>query len=323
MIAAASEWAHARGRWLCYAGFAVQLASAFALGWLVPLSFLPILTIVWLAMAASFLSLRICVAALFAISAAWYAIFSFGGSESNPLLTVALYGTFHAFALASARVAHRAEAASAAAQALNRELLATQHLLSEASRQHERTRIARNLHDLLGHHLTALTIQLQVAERMSDGEARDKIQQSRSLARLLLSDVREAVATLRDQDSVDFRQSLELVIRDVPRLDIELDVDPGLRLDDVEVADALLRCVQEAITNTLRHTSATRAWVRVWRDGGRVRLSIRDNGRVREPLRPGNGLAGMRERIEQARGELTLNRIGEALQIDLSVPIGG
>lgn len=298
----------------------VQLVSALAIGWLVPLSFLPIYTVVWISTAAAALGFRAGVWLLGVVLIAWYVIMTFSWRDSGVLLTVLLYGTFHIFALFSMRNTQIAEQARSDVEALNRELLATQHLLSEASRQGERTRIARNLHDLLGHHLTALTIQLQIAERLTEGEAQASVSEARALARLLLSDVREAVSTLRQEDHLDLATSLKLLIENVPALDIDLDVAPGLDIRDIEVAEALLRCVQESLTNTLRHAAATRSSVKIWQEDDGFHLTVSDNGTAPAVISEGNGLRGLRERIEQRNGRLNLTRHEGALMMQVWLP---
>ncbi len=300
---------------------AVQLGSALAMGWLVPLGFLPIYTIIWIAIASSLYSDRVQWWLLGGVVAAWYVIMDMSWSDSRPLFSAILFGTFHLFALLTARTADRAEVARDRAEFLNRELIATQHLLSEASRQSERTRIARDLHDLLGHHLTALSINLQIAERLSDGEARDKIAESRALARLLLSDVRDAVSTLRDESAVDFERSIKLLVERVPQLDIDLDIQADLEITEFEVAESLLRCIQEALTNTLRHADAKRSWIRVWREDDTVHLEIRDDGDKAKEIHEGNGLKGMRERLAQLKGTLRLDQVDNALRLHVTIPM--
>lgn len=298
-----------------------MLACALALGVMLPISFLPIYTIIWLAMAPSHMSNRWAHVAFVALTIAWYLIERLVWEDPSPEFGVALFATFHYFALLSAFSTQRAEIAQARAESLNRELVATQHLLAEASRQGERTRIARDLHDLLGHHLTALTINLQVAERVAEGEARERVAKCHGLARDMLGDVRAAVTTLRDDSAVDFTQALRLIVKNIPQLRIHLEMDDDLRIDDVNIAESLLRCVQEAITNTLRHASASECTVRVWRESGRLYARIHDNGKIDAGFTPGNGLLGMRERIERINGELDFERVRDALHIRIQIPL--
>ena len=290
---------------------AIQLGSALTIGWLVPFGFLPIYTIIWIAMGTGLYSERTLWIQLVGAVLAWYLIMRFGWKDDGAIFTAALYGTFHLFALLTGRVAHSAEAARDRAEFLNSELLATQHLLSEASRHSERTRIARDLHDL------------QIAERLADGDAKDKIAESRALARLLLSDVREAVSTLREESEVDFAQAVKLLVERVPQLDVELDIEDGLAIDEFEIAESLLRCIQEALTNTLRHSGASRSWVRMWQEDGEVHLAIHDNGRQRGEVVEGNGIAGMRERLRRLKGRLRIGTVDDALHLHVTIPMPG
>lgn len=320
LIASGAGHARMSGR-IRLAALWLQLAAALTLGWLLPIEFLPIYSIIWLAIAPHYLSSRTCYGLLVVIMAAWYVIERWSWQHDDAIVSVFLFATFHYFALLSALETRRAEAATKDAQALNRELLATQQLLAEATKQSERTRIARDLHDLLGHHLTALTINLQVAGRVADGEAKTRIDKCHALSKRMLDDVRATVTTLRDESAVDFTCALRLIVDNIPQLKIGLDIDEGLRVDDVNVAESLLRCVQEAITNTLRHAHASECFIRVWRETGRLHLQIRDNGKVAMPWQAGNGLRGMRERVERINGELIVARVREALQIDIQIPL--
>ncbi len=312
--------AHGGEDLLCRIALWLQLGAAFAIGWLEPLGSTPIYTIIWVAIAAGHYEFRR--ALLFAafVMVGWYLVMRFGWGANDALISVALYATFHLFALLSARNANDAQRAREQAEALNRELVATQYLLSEASRQGERTRIARNLHDLLGHHLTALTINLQIAERLSDGEVQERIAESRALARLLLSDVREAVDNLRSEKTLDFPEALRLLVEKTPNLDVSLDVQEGFAVDEIDIAESLLRCVQEGLTNTLRHAGATRSWIRVWRDGNEIRLEMHDDGKAAANLHEGNGLTGMRERLRALHGSLEVDRFGAALRLRVAIP---
>jgi signal transduction histidine kinase len=159
----------------------------------------------------------------------------------------------------------------------------------------------------LGHHLTALTINLQVASRLingESGEAKEKIDQCHALSKLLLNDVREAVSELHDMPSLDLRELLEITVRDIPRLKITLKIEDQLQLDDVNTAEVFLRLVQEAITNTLKHSGAHNATIQVYKQGEQILLNYSDDGNGCDDLKVGNGLTGMRERVERLGGKL-------------------
>ena len=138
----------------------------------------------------------------------------------------------------------------------------------KASRVNERTRISRELHDLLGHHLTALSLNLEVAGHLSEGRAKEHVQQAHTLARLLLTDVREVVSQLREDGAIDLATALLPLAENVPALDIHMDIEEPLTVDDPERAHVLLRCTQEIITNAVRHAGARNLWICARRENG-------------------------------------------------------
>ena len=112
-----------------------------------------------------------------------------------------------------------------------------------------------------------------------------------------------------------------MLVERVPQLDIELDIEDGLEIEEFEVAESLLRCVQEALTNTLRHSGASRSWIRLWQEDGELHLDIRDNGTQGGPLVEGNGLTGMRERLAHLQGNLQVDTVDAALRLRVSIPV--
>lgn len=232
-----------------------------------------------------------------------------------------LYAGFSIFVFVTALVAMQQAQAREEQRRLNAELRATRLLLAESARINERTRISRELHDLLGHHLTALSLNLEVAGHLAEGRAREHIAQAHTLARLLLTDVREAVSQLRENGAIDLAAALQPLAENVPALDIHMDIDGPLTLDDPERAHVLLRCTQEIITNVVRHAGADNLWIRAWREQGRIVMTARDDGRGAEKLAAGNGLRGMRERLAQYGGRLDIETRPQAgFRLHLTLP---
>lgn len=204
---------------------------------------------------------------------------------------------------------------------VNSELLATQSLLTENTRIAERVRIARELHDLVGHHLTALSLNLEVASHLTEGKSKEHVDQAASVARLLLSDVREVVSDMRENDQVDLRQALEMLAEGVPELSVHLDIPEQLSLTDPRRAQILLRCAQEVITNTVRHASASNLWITLESGPDGTSLQARDDGQGVVDLLPGNGLKGMRERLRELGGRLEIvTRPGAGFQVRAWMP---
>jgi signal transduction histidine kinase len=187
------------------------------------------------------------------------------------------------------------------------QLRAMQDLVADGGRLAERLRIARELHDALGHHLTALTLNLEAALLRTEGAAHGDIEKAQSLARTLLADVRAIVAEKNADDCLDLGRALRTLVADLPRPRVQLEVDDALRVDDPELGLVILRCVQEVATNAARHSAAENLWITVRRSGEAFEVRARDDGRGRGGARDGFGLRGMRERIERAGGVLTID----------------
>jgi signal transduction histidine kinase len=208
------------------------------------------------------------------------------------------------FAFMTGMVALRQHAARDELRKVNSELRATQALLADNTRIAERVRIARELHDLVGHHLTALTLNLEVATHLVDGKALEHVQQAHSLAKLLLADVREVVSEMRLDDKVDLAAALLTLVDGTPEPRVHLDLPSALALTDPVRAQVLLRCTQEMITNSVRHARADNLWISLMLDEKGLALTARDDGRGALEVEAGNGLNGMAERLRQLGGEL-------------------
>lgn len=245
-----------------------------------------------------------------------------GFPPMEALMQSMLYAGFSGFVFVVSLVALQQAQAREEQRRLNAELRATRALLADSARVNERTRISRELHDLLGHHLTALSLNLEVAGHLSEGRVREHVQQAHTLARLLLTDVREAVSQLREGGAIDLGAALRPLAENVPKLAIEMDIEQPLTVDDPERAHVLLRCAQEAITNAVRHAGASRLWLAARRDGHNIVLQVRDDGRGSEQVLPGNGLRGLGERLRQHGGRLDVDtRRGQGFQLTIILPV--
>ena len=226
------------------------------------------------------------------------------------------------FAFMSGLVALRQLTARDELRKVNSELRATQALLAENTRIAERVRIARELHDLVGHHLTALTLNLQVATHLVEGKALEHVQQAHSLAKLLLVDVREVVSEMRDDDKVELADALRTLVEGVPQPQIHLDLPTELSMTDPLHAQVMLRCAQEMITNSLRHARAKNLWISLVHDENGVAMIARDDGRGTDAVEVGNGLKGMAERLRQLGGELKIESSpGAGFSLHAWVPV--
>lgn len=280
------------------------LVSAGVLPWLLPV--LP--GIAWL-VAQSLLLVPV-----FAIREDYTVLLAF--------LQVALFFGYSSFTFVTSLVAKRQSEARDELRRLNSELRATRALLAESSRANERIRISRELHDLMGHHLTALSLNLEVARHQTQGNAQAHVRQAQSLARLLLADVREVVSALRKDVAVDLGQALAHLVEGFPGVNVRLAMEDGFTVEDTERAQMLLRVAQEAITNAVRHGRAANIWIEfAHRDDGSLLLQARDDGIGCATPQAGNGLTGMAERLARFGGTLAFTSApGEGFRLRAILP---
>jgi signal transduction histidine kinase len=183
-------------------------------------------------------------------------------------------------------------------------------------RNEERLRLARDLHDALGHGVAMISLQSAVAaEALPDRvpEARRAVAEIRSISLAAMADLRTTVRRLRTMDSA---VELPAGLNDLPML-AEQARGNGLEVRIVESGDGSLvpdslgraayRIVQEAVTNVIRHANATTAAITLDRGRDVFTVTVRDNGQGAGELRTGNGIRGMRERAAEWGGELVIS----------------
>jgi len=257
-------------------------------------------------------------------SALLAAIFYTGLTSGLSLFATNTALGFQLFALLTALVVRREARARLELSRANAELRAARELLAESARINERARISGELHDVLGHNLTALSIHLEVAKHLAQGKALDCVQKSQSLAKGLLSDVRDVVSAESFNNGIDVRHAVEALVEGLPGPRIHLALEDDLRIEDSARAHALLRCVQEVVTNALKHSEAQNLWIEIYKADDGVEVRARDDGRGAESVKAGKGLSGMRKRLEQVGGRLDIeSRPKDGFTIQARVPMSG
>lgn len=189
--------------------------------------------------------------------------------------------------------------------AANVELQAAGALLAESARDAERLRISRDLHDSLGHQLTVLSLELEVARHRADDGAREHVERAHALARSLLADVRATVGELRTEPG-DLRDVLTRIVSDLPRVEVHVEVAPQVHAGEQE-RTVIVSAVRELVTNTIRHADAHELWIAVRHGDGHLVLTAADDGAGAVEFEPGNGLRGLTERFESLGGDVTVD----------------
>jgi two-component system, NarL family, sensor histidine kinase DesK len=201
----------------------------------------------------------------------------------------------------------------------NAELEATQQIEADSARLAERLTIARDLHDEVGHHLTALSLHLQLATRQTSGEAHSTVEQAYLLVRTVLSDIRNTVTDLRSAQAVDLPRALQTLVGGLKSPRIHLRFGAGVKEIDPLPSHALFRSAQELITNAVRHSGARNLWLELSATPLAWTLLARDDGRGAENLVRGNGINGMVERIHSLGGRIEFSQRG-GLRVDITLP---
>jgi two-component system sensor histidine kinase DesK len=203
-------------------------------------------------------------------------------------------------------------------------IIHTNHALDEAraevaslAAEGERNRIARDLHDLLGHSLTTITVKAALAKRLADhdpGRAAVEIGEVEALSRRALADVRAAVSNYRGVSLASELATAQEVLR-------ATGVD-ALVLSPTDVVDSDLQelfgwVVREGTTNVVRHSRATQCTI----DLGPRSIEIRDDGTGVASGIEGNGIAGLRERVDSVGGSVETGAVsGGGWRVAVSVP---
>lgn len=243
-------------------------------------------------------------------------------SQLEAVLQCGLFLGCSSFIFMISLTARQQAAAREALRKVNAELRATQSLLAESERVAERLRISRELHDLVGHHLTALSLNLEVATHLTEGRAREHVQKAQALSRLLLADVREVVSSLRESDAIHLSGALHELLDGVPSLQVHLDLPEPFDVHDPARAQVILRLVQEVLTNAIKHAHAQNLWLSFRVIEGEIRVEARDDGRGVATVAAGNGLAGMRERLGQYGGRLSIHSApGDGFKLAAALPM--
>ncbi len=257
-------------------------------------------------------------------------------SIANTILTLKLNAAV-TFGLALLFILLLVNALLAERQSREKLLLANEQLRQYAVRiedqatLQERNRIAREIHDALGHALTAQSIQLENAQLFLPPDAEKTasfLQEAKQLGSRALQEVRRSISALRANPLQG--QSLEIAIaKAVNEFRQTSGILPDYRIQlsqpiPTEISTALYRIIQESLTNIYKHSAATQVSIDLRETPEAIQLQIKDNGQGFNPERntTGFGLQGMRERTAALGGQFFLaSQPGKGCRITVSIPL--
>lgn len=196
----------------------------------------------------------------------------------------------------------------------------------------ERNRMAREIHDTVAHGITGLIMQLQAARKVNprDPDKADQLlKRSEEATREVLREMRQSVRALAPEGtrSLSGDQALRELIdafSHSTEMGIDFDIEGVRRELDAERQAVLYRVLQEALTNAKRHGKATNVTVDLKYQDRKLAITIRDNGKGFVKLNEGFGLSGMKSRVHEVQGELTIKGDpGNGCEVGIAIPYDG
>jgi two-component system sensor histidine kinase DesK len=203
---------------------------------------------------------------------------------------------------------------------MNRKLRKANEEIENLAKVAERERIARDLHDVLGHTLSVITLKSELAGKLMDRDpqrAGQEIREVEQISRQALSDVRDAIRGYRSKGLVAELAQAKSTL-ETAGLMVHVDAATSMQLPPMQES-VLSLAVREAVTNVVRHAKARTCRLRIEQQNGTCRLEVADDGQGFTTLE-GNGLRGMRERVEMLGGTLERrNKSGTTLTVTLPI----
>src|SRR5215470_17417442 len=239
-----------------------------------------------------------------------------------------IYGTGIVFVVVFTRVAASEREARTALAEANQLLRDHAVQVEELATTKERNRLAREIHDSLGHYLTVVNVQIGAARTVLDQDrtrALEHLSNAQALTQEGLAEVGHSVATLRASptESRPLREALSLLVEQwrAAGLNVKLTVSGNVRPLTPQVNLVLYRAGQEALTNVAKHANASMVDLRLDYDLHRLRLTIRDDGVGSSSSEGGFGLLGVRERVQLLHGVVRVDtQTGKGFVLEVEVP---
>lgn len=240
-----------------------------------------------------------------------------------------IYGTGIVFVLVFTRVAASEREARTELAEANQQLLDHTSQVEELAKTKERNRLAREIHDSLGHYLTVVNVQIGAARTVLEQDrprALDHLSKAQALTQEGLAEVRHSVAALRASptESRPLPEALAKLVEqwNTAGLVAKLSVSGAIRPLSPQINLTVYRATQEALTNVAKHAEASGVDVHLnYRLDGGVHLSVRDDGVGSDNSEGGFGLLGVRERVQLLNGLVQVSTsVGRGFTLEVEIP---
>jgi len=196
----------------------------------------------------------------------------------------------------------------------------------------ERTRLARDIHDILAHTLTSIIVQIGACEKLVKANPQRAIAELQAVSETVresLTEVRASLKTLReplvkDENGSKSWEKLVNTFAEITGMNIVLNVSDDFKILNEELNEVVYRILQEGITNAYRHGHAKKVDICIWWDKNLLLIRISDNGYGVANMKEGLGLKGMRERVERYGGVIAWRSVvGRGFDLGVDIPVKG
>ena len=269
---------------------------------------------------AFYFPFSLCLMYICAIHICYLFIHNIVGQAGWSFVNAGTFIAFHFFALIVTQKMLSERKAREELATSNAQLEAAHMLLRMAAAQDERLKLARELHDDVGHILTSLIINLDVSRRTIEAHNQPSINHCYEQAKHALETTRQVVSDKLNAAPLNLSDALNQLIDHTPRIKVSLNAPAQLSCPNLTVANCILRCCQEAITNSLKHSKATEISINIERYEHTYHLNIHDNGIGCDNITLGSGLKGMHERVEDIGGTCQIAPSNNGFKIIIRVP---
>ncbi|MCY8204293.1 MULTISPECIES: sensor histidine kinase [unclassified Bacillus (in: firmicutes)] len=194
--------------------------------------------------------------------------------------------------------------------------------IKELSKRQERVRIARDLHDTLGHTLSLLTLKSQLIQRLATSDSdrtRLEAKEMEISSRAALKQVRELVSDMRTVTMTEELANIQHILK-TGNITFQYEGDEDFSAISPVTQNIISMCMREAVTNIIKHSKATHCAITISQFADKMKVVIRDDGKGAKEKTFGNGLSGMEERLMLIEGGLTLSDHNGTV-VTLTIPL--
>lgn len=212
--------------------------------------------------------------------------------------------------------------------AMYNELKSAYDRVEEMTALKERNRIAREIHDTVGHTLTTVLVEMEACKRLIDKKpelAKEKLNLAQGQVRNGLNSIRGSVRVLENGDDImDFYSDIKSIINETEKhseVIIKSQIDDNIHLNKAQ-EKVILSVLLEGLTNGIRHGKSSAFLFKLYLDKDRIKVSLEDNGQGTDVFVPGFGIRAMMERVKELKGKINISsKAGEGFGIYIDFPI--